>query len=88
MRKWRGFADNGACPVVPTGGETCRKEGQAPLITESALSLLWKTLEWEGGYGFPVAPLGLTSELVFGQGFHCIPPPAYSPPSLWDLGTS
>ena len=52
MWKWRGFADNGACPIDPTGGGTCRKEGQAPLITESALLLFGKTLEWEGGWFF------------------------------------
>ena len=28
MRKRRGFADNGACPIEPIGGETCRKEGK------------------------------------------------------------
>ncbi len=33
MRKRRGFADNGACPVDPTGDKT-------PLITKSALLLL------------------------------------------------
>ena len=52
MQKSRGFADNGACPVGPTGGGTCRKEGQAPLITESALSLLGESLEGEGGCFF------------------------------------
>lgn len=36
-QKWQGFADNGACPIDPTGGETCRKEGKALLITESNL---------------------------------------------------
>ena len=46
MRKWRGFADNGACPVGPTGGGTCRKEGKALLRMESALLLLG--FPWEG----------------------------------------
>ena len=75
-------------PLTLPAAEPAGRKAKPSLITESALSLLWKTLEWEGGYGFPVAPLGLKSELVFGQGFHCIPPPAYSPPSLWDLGIS
>ena len=39
MRKWRGFADNGACPIDPIGGGTCWKKSQAQLITESALPL-------------------------------------------------
>ena len=33
MQKWQGFADNGACPVDPTGDKT-------PLITKTALLLL------------------------------------------------
>ena len=50
MRKWQGFADNGACPVDHTDGET------SP-ITKSALPLLGQTLEREGGV-FPVVPCG------------------------------
>jgi hypothetical protein len=38
MRKQQGFADNGACPIDPTGGETCRKEGKALLIICHAVS--------------------------------------------------
>lgn len=28
MRKWRGFADNGACPVDPTGGRPAGGEAK------------------------------------------------------------
>jgi len=38
MQKQQGFADNGACPIDPTGGETCRKEGKALLITWQTVS--------------------------------------------------
>jgi len=38
-------------------------------------------------YFFPIAPPGLCPEFVYcRQGFHCIPPPAYCPPSLRDWG--
>lgn len=57
MRKWQDFADNGACPVDLTGGET------SP-ITKSALSLLGETLEREGGV-FPVAPRGALFGICF-----------------------
>jgi len=53
----------------------------------AALPLLGKTLEREDGV-FPVAPRwGFVWDLFFvWQGFHCISPPAYYPPSLRDLG--
>ena len=65
MRKWRGFADNGACPIDPTGGGTCWKEGQASLITESALSLLGENLGVGGRRFFSCRPAGALL-----RGFH------------------
>jgi hypothetical protein len=56
MRKWRGFADNGACPIDPTGGEICRKEGKVLLIMKSALLLFGENLG-VGGRMFFLSPL-------------------------------
>ena len=79
MRKWRGFADNEASPVVIISSETLQ-------ITKSALPILGKP--WSGRAVFFLLPLaGLCSEFVFcwaGVALHSTP--AYKPPSLRDLG--
>ena len=38
MRKQQGFANNGACPIDPASGETCRKGGKVLLIICLAVS--------------------------------------------------
>ena len=65
MREMLGFADNGACPVDPTGGETCRKECKTLLITESALLLLWENLGVGGRRWFSCRLVGAKIGICF-----------------------
>lgn len=64
MRKWRGFADNEASPVVIISSETLQ-------ITKSALPILGKP--WSGrAVFFPVAPRGALFGICVLLGRGCI----------------
>ena len=67
MKKRRGFADNGECPIVLISGETLP-------ITKSALPLFGKTLEGEGGCVFLLSRRGFVWYVGRGSiAFHRLP---------------